>query len=326
MLTLRSSPLPQVAFAEVLNACTSVVYSEIKESVESLSDAAKVVRDLKVLESQARETSFEHTEAKNNLVELHSVCTIQRRWRQSEKKRNARNMKARREAIRLRTPGTLVPVEFKGRVQHSTVAWGGRVFVFGGRADNRMLRDFWEFSINAGYWVDQSHTVPDRMRARCGHSAMLTGTSRMLIIGGHDGEDCLADVWECELNGLYWRQVGFAADEHPAKLQAPARIKAAEPPDSANGGDTSSSTNGADTSSSTSKSDPASHDQRARPTRLQLAAVQVLQAHARGRSARIAASWRATLADLEYDAASYVQAVWRGHVMRRRVEQRSPPE
>ena len=90
---------------------------------------------------------------------------------------------ARREAIRLRQTGTLVPDSFCGRVQHSTIIWKGRLFVFGGRGDGVMLRDFWEFSLNAGYWVDQSHTVPLRMKARCGHTALLVGT-RMVIVGG----------------------------------------------------------------------------------------------------------------------------------------------
>eukprot|EP00322_Chrysochromulina_rotalis_P026742 CAMPEP_0115869128 /NCGR_PEP_ID=MMETSP0287-20121206/21651_1 /TAXON_ID=412157 /ORGANISM="Chrysochromulina rotalis, Strain UIO044" /LENGTH=1138 /DNA_ID=CAMNT_0003323809 /DNA_START=89 /DNA_END=3502 /DNA_ORIENTATION=- len=300
---------PEVSFTEVLNACTSVVYQAVKESVESLSIEAKIVRDLQTLSAQAK-ASFDRSEAKNNLVELHSVCTIQRRWLASSAARSQRNARAKREAIRLRTPGTLVPAAFEGRVQHSTVAWSGRLFVFGGRAKGCMLRDLWEFSINAGYWVDQSHTVPERLRPRCGHTAMLMGSSRMLIVGGHDGDRFLNDVWECELNGLYWRQVGFSAAENPAKLfkgkvqDAYSDTKSPAPDD-------------CDYFQQRHTQSLERMSVQCKRTPLQEATFKVrglaattLQAHARGRAARVAAAWRNALADLEHDAACYMQALW----------------
>ncbi len=307
----------QVRFNELLQACTRMTYSEVAASLtEELSTEAKIVKELQDQMKTTLANSLDpRAEANNNLVELHSVCTIQRRWLASSVARSQRNAKAKREAIRLRTPGTLVPSAFAGRVQHSTVNWGGRLFVFGGRAEGRMLRDFWEFSLNAGYWVDQSHTVPERMRPRCGHTAMLTGSSRMLIVGGHDGEHFLADVWECELNGLYWRQVGFSAGEHPSKLMA---LKSSSSTDGAEGGGPVPHANG--TAHAVGANGDAHPPEAAleRPTRTQVAAALTIQAHARGRQARVAAAWRNALADLEYDAASYVQALWRGFRARMR--------
>ena len=293
-----------MSFNELLQACTKAAFSGVAEAVDGLPMEAKIVKELQEQMKNTLEQGLDpRTIANNNLIELTAVCTIQRRWFASNPGRRQRNAKAKKEAIRLRTPGTLVPSTFAGRVQHSTVNWGGRLFVFGGRAEGRMLRDFWEFSFNAGYWVDQSHTVPVRMRPRCGHTAMITGTSRMLIVGGHDGEHFLADVWECELNGLYWRQVGFSAGELPAKISR-SEILTRQPASEEEGG--------VPLLESSSKLDNVLD----RPSRMQMAAIITIQAHARGRQARVAAAWRNALADLEFDAATYVQAIWRGFLVR----------
>ena len=295
---------PEVSFNELLQACTKAAFSAVAEAVDGLPMEAKIVKELQEQMKSTLEQGLDpRTIANNNLIELTAVCTIQRRWFASNPGRRQRNAKAKKEAIRLRTPGTLVPSTFAGRVQHSTVNWGGRLFVFGGRAEGRMLRDFWEFSFNAGYWVDQSHTVPERMRPRCGHTAMITGTSRMLIVGGHDGERFLADVWECELNGLYWRQVGFSAGELPGKISR-SEILTRQPSSEVEGG--------VPIIEASSKLDSVLD----RPSRMQLAAIITIQAHARGRQARVAAAWRNALADLEFDAATYVQAIWRGFLVR----------
>ena len=50
---------------------------------------------------------------------------------------------SRREAIRLRQTGTLVPDAFAGRIQHSSIIWKGRLFIFGGRGEGEFLKDFW---------------------------------------------------------------------------------------------------------------------------------------------------------------------------------------
>ena len=42
-------------------------------------------------------------------------------------------------------------------------------------------------------------------RPRCGHTALLCG-KRMVIVGGHDGQQFLSDVWECELESMYWQR------------------------------------------------------------------------------------------------------------------------
>lgn len=61
----------------------------------------------------------------------------------------------------------------------------------------------------------------------------------------------------------------------------------------------------------------------AKRTRLQEAALAVrheaaitLQAHTRGKACRVALVYKRFEADLEYDAASYMQALWRGHLTR----------
>ena len=313
---------PEVGFSDMLNALTKTVLGSVDEAMETIGADARVVKDLMMLRAAAQASASALEKPKNNLMELHSVCLIQRRWQDSAPRRAKRNTQARREAIRLRQTGTLVPDSFNGRVQHSTITWRGRLFIFGGRGPNDMLRDFWEFSLNAGYWLDQSHTVPLRMKARCGHTALLQG-SRMVIVGGHDGDKFLSDVWECELNGLYWRQVGFTSSDRKTQvqrqmslsIQSDATSNGAAPPPAGTDGHTDLAF--------------APHSPSGRRTKLQDAAMAMrveaatmLQAHARARTARIIISWKRAQADLEYDAATYCQAIWRAWLVRVRVRRR----
>ena len=306
---------PEVTFTEVLNASTKQVYGEVEQSMMRLSAEAKVIQDLRWMTNQAKVEVEGLSKPKNNLVELHSVCVIQRRWLASASQRAKRNAVAKREAIRLRTPGTLVPKAFLGRVQHSTISWKGRLFVFGGRAEGQMLNDFWEFSLHAGYWIDQSHTVPRTMRPRCGHTALLSGAAMMLIVGGHDGHGYLSDVWEVELNGLSWRQVGFTVDAKkqppPPPLKSPAACGsgAHTPSELAPLGQPSAALEAAATP-------PKRTRLQEMEFRLREVAATTVQANARGRRARVAAAWRRALVELEHDAASYIQACWRGHAVR----------
>jgi hypothetical protein len=102
--------------------------------------------------------------------------------------------------------------------------------------------------------------------------------------------------------------VGFTALDAPEKLRAatPAQLEESLLRDSRGG-----------------SADPSPPGE-ARRSRLQeatdkvrAAAAITLQAHARGRAGRIEYAWRCASADLEYDAATYLQAVWRGHCTRR---------
>ena len=196
------------------------------------------------------------------------------------------------------------------------------VNLFSSFVDERADVIIWEFSLNAGYWLAQSHTVPLRMKARCGHTALLQG-SRMVIVGGHDGDKFLSDVWECELNGLYWRQVGFTSSDRKTQvqrqmslsIQSDATSNGAAPPPAGTDGHTDLAF--------------APHSPSGRRTKLQDAAMAMrveaatmLQAHARARTARIIISWKRAQADLEYDAATYCQAIWRAWLVRVRVRRR----
>lgn len=329
-----------MSFFEVLNALTRQALGEIDQSMETLTAESRVVQELQQLrlDAQARAAALE--KPKNNLCELHSVCLIQRRWAASASKRKLRNVQARREAIRLRQTGTLVPESFHGRIQHSSIFWKGRLFIFGGRGETEMLRDFWEVSLNAGNWLDQSHTVPLRMKARCGHTALLQG-SRMVVVGGHTGEGFLNDVWECELNGLYWRQVGFSLADRKEQLARQIASSATTSIEVASG--ITSSSNASDATprlgdGSTGNSGDAPPIAFApilpggRRTKVSLAAhamraeaAIVLQRHVRGLFARVIGAWLRAAAYLEYDAATYIQAIWKGLVTRRLLRAPSPP-
>ena len=306
---------PEVVFNEILQALSRTVLKEVEAEVEKLSGAVAVVRDLQLMRESAMKRDAALEKPKNNLNELHSACVIQRRWANAAAKRATRNIQARREAIRLRQAGTLVPDNFLGRVQHTTIVWKGRLFIFGGRADGMMLKDFWEFSLNAGYWLEQTHTVPLRMRPRCGHTVQLCGT-RMVIVGGHDGERFLSDVWECELNGLYWRQVGFTTEDRKEQIAKQLAIDHTDTSGSANGssnGDRAAPTGKEELGAAFSPLTPAGKRTRLSDAKslIRHEAVCTLQAHARAKAARVLALWMRANADLEYDAATYLQACWR---------------
>jgi len=201
-------------FRQILDALTNLVYADVSKEIALQDDTqeSRFMRQLRLRRESELALYQNSRSPKNNLVELHSACVIQQRWKETAPKRMAKKMQYRREAVRLRQAGTLVPMAFLGRAHHSIVLYKGRLFVFGGRNADGALKDFWEYSLNAGFWVDHSFTVPLRMRPRWGHMAHLSH-SRMLVVGGFDGERYMSDVWECDLNALYWRQVGFSAEE-----------------------------------------------------------------------------------------------------------------
>mmetsp|Transcript_15432 Transcript_15432/g.38715 ORF Transcript_15432/g.38715 Transcript_15432/m.38715 type:complete len:831 (+) Transcript_15432:1-2493(+) len=205
---------PEVVFRQILDALTNLVYADVSKEIALQDDTqeSRFMRQLRLRRESELALYQNSRSPKNNLVELHSACVIQQRWKETAPKRMAKKMQYRREAVRLRQAGTLVPMAFLGRAHHSIVLYKGRLFVFGGRNADGALKDFWEYSLNAGFWVDHSFTVPLRMRPRWGHMAHLSH-SRMLVVGGFDGERYMSDVWECDLNALYWRQVGFSAEE-----------------------------------------------------------------------------------------------------------------
>ena len=80
----------------------------------------------------------------------------------------------------------MVPAEWKSRCEHSMTIYKGRTFVFGGRSADGPMRDFWSFSNDRGEWVDHSASVPEDIRARHGHDAVLCD-DRLIILGGFDG-------------------------------------------------------------------------------------------------------------------------------------------
>ena len=134
----------------------------------------------------------------------------------------------------------------------------------------------------------------------------------MVIVGGHDGVNFLSDVWECELNGLYWRQVGFTSLERKEQL--------ARQLQESNGDAIELVESGANGAAAAITFSPSG-----KRTKLQEAADNVnreaattIQAAARARQARVSTAWKLAAADLDYDAATFVQAMWRGWRARRR--------
>ena len=158
--------------------------------------------------------------------------------------------------------------------------------------------------MSAGFFTDLSHTVPPGLCARYGHQATVAG-SRMIVVGGHDGARYLDDIWECDLNGLFWYQVGVSnatsrALPPPGPVALP--VRRAEPAD-------------ARTPPASAAAAAEAHAQRPKAGRLgraHSAAATKLQAHARARRDRVLAAYRRHEANEQYDAAVFLQAAWRG--------------
>ena len=90
------------------------------------------------------------------------------------------------------------------RFGHSAVAYGGGLWVFGGRDGARYHSDVWRFDVTTTAWRLMDVAGPAPRRA---HTATLLGDA-MVVIGGGDGRGALGDVWRLSLNNeVKWTKV-----------------------------------------------------------------------------------------------------------------------
>lgn len=92
------------------------------------------------------------------------------------------------------------PDRFRPRRGHAATMdqLGVVMFVLGGfcgkDCKSRYLNDWW--SSNGGdIWHDMDLSSPARWSARHGHAAVMTHGDRLIMLGGHDGNNYLNDVW-----------------------------------------------------------------------------------------------------------------------------------
>jgi hypothetical protein len=106
------------------------------------------------------------------------------------------------------------------RMWHSMVAYGSKLYVFGGLSANRLVRnDFWVYSTSGSSWAQiNASNAPPR---RHGHTATVVG-SRMWIVGGRD--DTIAgavvlydDIWYWDFGGQQWTQVSAGSTKPSAR-------------------------------------------------------------------------------------------------------------
>lgn len=116
------------------------------------------------------------------------------------------------------------------------------------------------------------------------------------------------------------RQVGFTSNERREQLIKQLGVAndgaLAFAPTAANGEGLGGAPNGAPLVFSPLSSSGKRTKLQEAASAMRLEAVTVLQAHARGRTARLWTAWRRAQADLEYDAATYIQAILRGWRLR----------
>ena len=95
------------------------------------------------------------------------------------------------------------------------MAYGGGLWVFGGRDGARYHSDVWRFDVTTTAWrlVDVAGPAPRRA-----HTATLLGDA-MVVVGGGDSRGALGDVWRLSLNNeVKWTKVcdGFGGDNGQA--------------------------------------------------------------------------------------------------------------
>ena len=90
------------------------------------------------------------------------------------------------------------------RFGHSAVAYGGGLWVFGGRDGARYHSDVWRFDVTTTAWrlVDVAGPAPRRA-----HTATLLADA-MVVVGGGDSRGALGDVWRLALNNeVKWTKI-----------------------------------------------------------------------------------------------------------------------
>jgi hypothetical protein len=90
------------------------------------------------------------------------------------------------------------------RRDHSLVAEGDRLFLFGGRNEGGDLADLWSYNIAAGEWTELAPTGP---APRHGHNAVWDATNgRMLLFGGQ-AAGFFNDLWAFDPEGGVWSEL-----------------------------------------------------------------------------------------------------------------------
>ena len=184
-------------------------------------------------------------------------------------------------------------------------------------------------------WTDLSHTVPHELCARYGHQAIVSGKT-MLVMGGHDCTRYLDDIWECDLQGLFWCQVGVSNALSPAP-PLPHEVLSIEMAEPAEGGASSEERARADggftrnvaavsrarraagksaaparpSAAAAAESSYIRRPKAGRLGRVHSSAATTLQAHARARRDRVRAAYMRHEANEQYDAAAFLQNSWR---------------
>ena len=91
------------------------------------------------------------------------------------------------------------------RRDHSLVADGQRLFLYGGRG-NEPLGDLWSFDTNEGTWAEiETDGAPP---ARFGHNAVIdVARGRMVVFGGQAGSAFFNDSWAFDLSSGRWSEL-----------------------------------------------------------------------------------------------------------------------
>jgi host cell factor len=97
------------------------------------------------------------------------------------------------------------------RYGHSTQVVGSRMFIFGGKGKNGILRDVMFLDLVEWIWVPVS-ALQQGPSARMNHASSLVGR-KIVIHGGWDGEETFNDLWIFNTDSFGWMQPrtsGFA--------------------------------------------------------------------------------------------------------------------
>jgi hypothetical protein len=91
-----------------------------------------------------------------------------------------------------------------GRWGHTSISYGGKLWLFGGSKPGAVFRDFWCLDVDVTpepIWSQVGFplaTIPPVPAARGGHSATLIG-SKMYVFGGNTNAKSFNDIWYIDL-------------------------------------------------------------------------------------------------------------------------------
>lgn len=87
------------------------------------------------------------------------------------------------------------------------------IYMFGGR-DSRAQNDLWVYSVESAQWT-QLQPSGNPPPARFGHTLLMDGTRRRLLLFGGQASGFFSDTWAYDIGRNAWQQIAPVVAPRP---------------------------------------------------------------------------------------------------------------